>query len=246
MPLPFANLTTVPLADLDSNFAALGALVTIPSTISGTNTLLLTPATVTPTIVAYSNYQAWSGVATATNTGAATAKVGALPTLNVYKDTVNGPVALVGGEIVIGNMIILIYDSSLNAGAGGFHLGLPVSQPSVGSAPATVNNNAGTTISAAALTGSGTTQAVILRTGAPGAPFNDTTDTAANIVAAILGCGLNTYFRFREINSTGQTQTLIAGSGVTVSGVATTATGVTHDFVGVVTNIAVPAVTIYG
>jgi hypothetical protein len=248
MPLPhiFTALAATQMSFLDDNFAALGALTAIPSVITGTNTLAVAPLATTPTISAYGNYQAFSGVAAGTNTGAVTAQVSGLGALSVYKDTISGPVALAGGEIVTGNLVVLTYDSSLNAGAGGFHLTVLVSQPSVGAAPATVNVNAGTTISAAALTGSGTTQAVILRTGAPGGGFSDTTATATQIVGAIPGCGINTYFRFREINSTGQTQTLLAGAGVTVSGTATTATATTHDFVGVVTAIAVPAVTIYG
>lgn len=246
LPFIFAGLSTALMSDLDANYAALGALTAIPCTIAGTNALTLTVAANTPTIAAYHNYQPFTGVTSATNSGAVTAQVGSLGVLTVFKDTASGPVALVGGEIVSGNAITLLYDAALSGGSGGFHLLALVARASVGAAPATVNNNAGTTLSAAVLTGSGTTRAVVLRTGAPGGGFSDTTDTAANIVAAIPGCGVNTYFNIREINSTGQTQTLLGGVGVTIAGLATTATATTHDFVGVVTNISVPAVTIYG
>jgi hypothetical protein len=63
-----------------------------------------------------------SGVAAATNTGSATAALGSLAALNVYKDTAGGPVLLTGGEIVIGNAFTLLYDVTLNSGAGGWHL----------------------------------------------------------------------------------------------------------------------------
>ncbi len=246
MPLPFtfAGLSSAQMSDLDANFSALGALTAIPCTVSGTNTLVLTPLGDTPTIAAYTDYQAFSGIAAATNSGAATAQVGGLAALPVYKDTSSGPVALAGGESVIGNAIILSYDSALNTGSGGFHLVGGVMTPGVGAAPATVTSAVGTTLSAAVLTGSGTGQAVILRTGSASGSFNDVTDTAAAIVAALPGCGINTYFRFRVINSTGHTQTVTAGSGVTIAGTATTAT--THDFVAIVTALGTPAVTVYG
>lgn len=248
MPLPtlFATQTTSTGPQLDANFAALGALTAIPCAISGTNAIILSPSANSPTIAAYANYQPFSGIAAATNTGAVTAQVGSLAALAVYKDTASGPVALVGGEIAIGNALYLVYDSALGSGAGGFHLLGSVARANTGSAPATVSSVPGTALSAAVLTGSGTTQAIVLRTGAAVGGFNDTTDTAANIINAIPGCGVNTYFRFRGINSTGQTQTLVAGAGVTVSGTATTATATTHDFIGVVTNVSVPAVTIFG
>ena len=246
LPVTFAAQTTPTMPELDQNFAALGALTAIPCTVSGTNTITMTPAANTPTIAAYANYQPFSGVAAATNTGAATNAVGGLTALAIYKDSASGPVALAGGEIVIGNALYLVYDSALNAGNGGFHLLGAVTKANTGAAPATVNSATGVTLSAAVLTGSGTTQAIQLRTGAASGDFNDTTDTATAIIGAIPGCGLYTYFRFTVLNSTGHTQTILAGSGVTVSGVATTANGTTHAFVGVVTNLGSPAVTISG
>lgn len=250
MPLPFSFSTeTNPnMTQLDANFGALGMLVVMPCVVAGTNALTLTLLANTPSLSSYQNYQAFSGVAASSNTAAVTATIGGVGALNVYKDTQTGPAALIGGEIIAGNAIFLIYDSALNSGAGGFHL-IPElwnTRAAAGAAPATVNNNAGVTLTAAELTGSGSGQAIILRTGAPGAPFSDQTDTATAIIASIPQCLTNSYFRFRVNNTTGQTQTLTAGSGVTVNAPATTATGTSHDFIGVVTNVGTPAVTIYG
>lgn len=125
MPLPnvFANQTTPQMLELDQNFNALGALVTIPCAVVGTNALTLTPAvTYAPTVALYANYQSFSGLAVAANSGAVTAQVGSLASLNVYKDTLAGPVLLTGGEIQAGNWIVLNYDFLINSGAGGFHL----------------------------------------------------------------------------------------------------------------------------
>lgn len=125
MPLPvtFGPLASpINLSDLDLNFAAVGKLGTLPCTIAGADALTLTLALNTPTISAYSNYLRFAGIATQDNTTAVTAAVGALGALNVYKDSINGPVALFGGEIQAGSSIILTYDSALNSGNGGFHL----------------------------------------------------------------------------------------------------------------------------
>ena len=109
MPLPtlFAALTNATGAELDADFAALGALTTITCTIAGSNTLTLVPGTLTPTVAAYSQGQAYSGIVAATNTGAATAQIGTLPALAIYKDTQSGPVALTGNEMVAGNFVAL-------------------------------------------------------------------------------------------------------------------------------------------
>src|ERR1035437_374938 len=115
-----------PLSVLDNNIATLSAAAPISCAVSGTNALTLTQnaAGLVPSSVltAYTQNQLFNGIASATNTGATTATIGVVGALNVYKDTAAGPVALTGGEIVIGCAFSLRYDSALNTGAGGFHL----------------------------------------------------------------------------------------------------------------------------
>lgn len=133
LPNLFFNVTQATGAQLDANFAALGALTPIPCTVSGTNTLVLTTAANTPSVTAYSNYMQFTAVAGNTNTGAATGKVGSLAQLPIYKNSVGGPIALTGGEIVANVPFILLYDSALGGGTGGFHLlGAAVIAPSGG------------------------------------------------------------------------------------------------------------------
>ena len=121
----FANLTTPTLPELDANLSFLNGLINIPCTVSGTNTLTLTPVAGGGTISSYSNYMVLRGIAAATNSGAVTANFAGIGALNVYKDTPAGPVVLTGNEIVLNCEFSLIYDSTLNASAGGFHLDTP-------------------------------------------------------------------------------------------------------------------------
>lgn len=120
--IPYAGQTSPQMVELDQTFAAVGALTVIPAMIVGTNAITVSPLANTPAIPAYADYNLFGGIAGGTNTGATTANVNALGSLQVYKDGPTGPVALVGGEIVGGNYIVLAYDGTLNSGAGGFHL----------------------------------------------------------------------------------------------------------------------------
>lgn len=247
LPVIFSGLTAPTLPELDQNFAALGALVPIASAISGTNSLSITPAANTPTISAYVNYQPFAGIANGANTGATTAQVGSLATLNVYKDTPGGPVALAGGEIVAGNYVSLIYDSALNSGAGGFHLASydPPAYP-LGAVNA-LSNVAGQTLTAAQLTGNGTGVGILARAGAASGGFSDTTPAASALLTALPGAVVGTTFRFISSNGTGQTQTILGGSNVTVTGTATVAAGAARTFQGIVTSITGSgAITMYG
>lgn len=122
----FASLTAPTLPELDANFAILSALTPIPCTVSGTNALTLTSTAGAATLSAYQNYMEFFGVAANTNNGAVTASVAGIASgsfLNVYKDTLSGPVLLIGGEIVQNCAFSLRYDATLNGNAGGFHLG---------------------------------------------------------------------------------------------------------------------------
>ncbi len=146
----FQNNTTNQLSALDNNFTTFSALVPMPCGVAGTNTLTLAQngGGLVPTIpiAAYTNGMIFTGVASATNTGAVTAQVGALPSLNVYKDTISGPVLLTGNEIVQFNAFSLKYDSSLNGSAGGFHLITATDGIGTAISPTSVQINEGTTL----------------------------------------------------------------------------------------------------
>jgi len=122
LPTQFTGNTSPTGEELDADLAALGALTPIPCTASGSNVIALTPNALTPTVTAYAPYSQFTGIAAGTNTGNVTAQVGSLAALSVYKDTINGPVQLTGSEIVLNTKLILMYDPTLNSGAGGFHL----------------------------------------------------------------------------------------------------------------------------
>ena len=160
----FGALTQVPLSDLDNNFAVLAAIASIPCTAVGTNTLVLTPQAGMPAVPAYSNLMPFSAIAANTNTAAATAQIGALAALNIYRDTASGPQPLTGGEITTNNQFTLVYDPALNSSAGGFHLI---------SAGAYVQATGGTIVGSLAVTGgisgrpSPSTAAIRLRVPSP-------------------------------------------------------------------------------
>ena len=87
----FENSATNSLQALDNNFTTFGALVQIPCSVAGTNTLTLTQNAVglvpTPTISAYTTNMLFSGIASGTNTGPTTATIGSVGALPVYKDS---------------------------------------------------------------------------------------------------------------------------------------------------------------
>lgn len=146
LPFSFTAVTAATGADLDDNFAAVGALAAISCSLSGTNAVTATPFTNAPTVSAYTNNALFSGVVASTNTAAVTFRVGTLPPLPVYKDSISGPVALSGGEQTAGNLAMWAYDGTLNSGTGGFHLFNPLAQavyPPVGSARNLFGTSAG-------------------------------------------------------------------------------------------------------
>lgn len=141
------------LSALDNNFTTFGALVPIPCAVSGTNTLTLTssPANMVPVpaLTTYTTNVIFNGVAAATNTGPVTATYGSLGSLPVYKDTLAGPVALVGNEIIINCAFSLRFDSALNGGNGGFHLNSSTAGASAPITPSSVQINGGSTLTMA-------------------------------------------------------------------------------------------------
>lgn len=120
----FASLGVGPgtTPQLDANLNILSALVPIPCTVSGTNALVLTSIEGAGSVTAYQQNMQFIGIAAATNSSTVTANCAGFGVLNVYKDTINGPAALTGTEIVQNCQFTLTYDLALNGGAGGFHL----------------------------------------------------------------------------------------------------------------------------
>ena len=114
-------------------------------------------------------------------------------------------------------------------------------------------NNALTTVGAGSLTAALLLGQLVVRSG-PTAAFTDTTDTAANIIAAILTAAPSAAIGFSfdayivnntgNANTTGYAQTIAAGTGVTLSGV----TAIAPNCVGLYRVIwsGAGGVTIYG
>lgn len=174
LPTTFAALTTATGADLDENFAALGAISIIPCGVTGTNALSLAPGADTPTVPAYGNYMQFSGIAAAANTGPILAGINTLPSLPVYKDTASGPVLLSGEEVQPGCLIVLTYDSALGA-SGGFHL------------QTGINNSSGTylALTGGALTGGLSGTSLTLSGGASANSFSSGSFMSASSVTAV-------------------------------------------------------------
>jgi hypothetical protein len=99
----------------------------------------------------------------------------------------------------------------------------------------------------------------VIRGGAQVGAFSDTTDTAANMIAAFTTAAINVVtsiptigssFNCTIYNSTTQIQTLLPGSGVTFSGPlassATIAAGANRTVKISVSNVITPAVSILG
>jgi hypothetical protein len=104
------------------------------------------------------------------------------------------------------------------------------------------------TDAATTLTGDQTAHAIVTMT--PGAARNLTTATAAQIVAAIPEPRAGTCFELTVINGAAATHaiTLVAGSGVTlggVAGMATIAAASSATYLGRITATGTPAVTFY-
>src|SRR5215469_4716294 len=125
MPLPITfatlNLGNQPLSDFDTQFAAVGALGTIPCTATGNNAIALTPAANTPTISSYTDLApVFSFAAAGTSTSSVTINVNSLGARNAYKW--GGAMALGAGDLVSGSIYKVTFLTALNAGAGGFVL----------------------------------------------------------------------------------------------------------------------------
>jgi hypothetical protein len=102
-----------------------------------------------------------------------------------------------------------------------------------------ISNAAGVTLTAAQLLGQ-----AISHAGAT--TVSDTTDTAANIIAAIPGAFSGMFFQVKIMNFNSGVLTILGGSGVTPIGTNTIAAGGTRDFMVFISNVGSPAVSIFG
>lgn len=101
-----------------------------------------------------------------------------------------------------------------------------------------------TTVGAGTLTGALLANNILTRTG-PTAAFNETTDTAAGILAAVMGLGnpsAGDSWRLRYENTVAFIATLIAGVGVTLVGTTTVAASSMKDFLITLTNATPPSI----
>jgi hypothetical protein len=117
--------------------------------------------------------------------------------------------------------------------------------------PPSISTTTISTVGAGTLTAAGLYSGIILRGGSQSGNFNDTTDTATNILAQFIPPPVvGSSFQCEIQNTTGHTETILAGSGVTLVGnlslVATIATETSRVLTIIVTNVSSPAVNITG
>lgn len=150
-PVTFGPLTAASMGQLDQNFTAAGALLTVQCTATGTNAIVLTPRANAPAVNSYNlpNPLKFGFIAPASSSSSVTLEVGAIGFLPVY--TPNG-VQATSGTLISGNYYEVTYTTGAiyNSGSGAWVLSSY--QPATGVAAVTspkVNglatiNNAGT------------------------------------------------------------------------------------------------------
>lgn len=102
-----------------------------------------------------------------------------------------------------------------------------------------------TTVGAGTLTAIALISGLIMRTG-PIAAYIDTTDTATNILAAMITPEIGDSFDFTVVNGVAFIDTLAAGAGVTLEGITAIAASAVRRYRATVTGIITPAITITG
>ena len=194
----FAN-TTVPTGqELDTNFLAYAVFCNIPCTLSGTNAITLAQNSNTPTLTQLTNYVQFNGIIANSNNGAVTLTHPSFGTLSVYKDTAAGPAALTGGELIQNNAVTFRYDSSLNAGSGGYHAytntqfaGGTITSNTIfsGAVLSVVGGSVGASLTSALLTGNSLTLSAALAS----VTNLEVGATAATLARMLSGLGTLTY-----------------------------------------------------
>ena len=133
--------------------------------------------------------------------------------------------------------------SALQSTATGYGVTLVEMSSGTGTGVVTINTAISTTGSTGTLTAAGIVGGLITRTG-PTAAFTDTTDTAANIIAAMNSQVIGNSWTFRLVNDTAYADTLAAGAGVTLSGQSVIPANSWAEFL--MTYSAAGAITMYG
>lgn len=124
MGVPFTFSTfpagNFPAADWDSMWAFSNALGNIACTASGSNTITLTPQTTSPVISSYQQLEKFTFVAVSANTGPVNIAVGSGASIALYT---TGGIAISSPNSIVNNGYYeIVYDATLNSGAGGFRL----------------------------------------------------------------------------------------------------------------------------
>jgi hypothetical protein len=141
LPTTFGPLTAASMAQLDGNFAAVGALTTLLCTATGTNAIVLTPVANQPTVNGYGlpNPLKFGFVAPAATTGSVTLEVLALGFLPVY---VPAGSQATSGTLLSGQYYEVTYTTGASYNSGNGAWVLSSYQPATGVtavAPATVS-----------------------------------------------------------------------------------------------------------
>src|ERR1700719_1083057 len=121
LPVTFATLSggNEPLSLIDTQFAAVASLGSIPCAAAGQNTIALTPFSGTPTVSSYPDLApSFVFAAAQTSTGAVTINANLVGARNAYKW--NGSVQCGVADIIAGNVYRATPLQALNSGSGGF------------------------------------------------------------------------------------------------------------------------------
>jgi hypothetical protein len=181
----------------------------------------------------------------ATNTAAATLNLSTLGAKSIYKPGTAGPVTVLAGELPIGGSSILIYDASLNAGAGAW-----VALTGIPQVPLTRAIAAGT-----GLSGGGDLSADrtinLANTAVGAASYGSASQVATFTVdaqgrltaAANAAINVLTLLGYTPVNKAGDTMTgalIVQSTGLTPGGFTTTSTSTAKSPVDLYRNKATP------
>lgn len=219
LPNTFSTTTaysTRPGADLDENFAALGALTIIQCMASAGNAITLTPFPNTPSVTGYQSLQLFSFIAASTTSAAVTIQIDPFAVQPLYMPGNTGQAG--SGDITQNVFYVIAQVASANNNAGGFEIITSLPTTSFGRAvlaspnAATLGGLINVIISAGktltvnnSLTLAGT-DATTLTFQTTGTVVNrDTTDTLTNktLTAPIINGGTHTAITSFGLRSTG-------------------------------------------